>query len=223
MAKFFKMKQLRFLLVVLTCLIVTVSYSQRRYNIQTSIGIFGGIAQTDILSDQLETSVKNGWYGGLMTAGDVPHKWYNLQYGLSLTQHSLEVMTINSSLQDEAVPVHFIGAQVGMWLQIKLAKRYLTLDVGPVIQVNGKLTYDDVFDGNVIPSDTRVDMKTLSEINMFNVLPTVGITAGPVNFKVRALYQYGLLNSFSKMNGGEEAYNFKGNQSTLLLGAMICF
>jgi hypothetical protein len=217
------MKHLRFLLVVLVCLFVTESFSQRRYDIHTSIGIFGGITQTDIISDQLDTSVKTGWYGGLMTAGDVPHKWYNLQYGLALTQNSFEVMTITPSLQDEAVPVNFIGAQLGMWLQIKLAKRYVTLDVGPVIQVNGKLTYDDMYDDNLIPSDTRVNMKTLSEINMFNVLPTVGITAGPLNFKVRALYQYGLLNSFSKMNGGEEAYNFKGNQSSLLLGAMLCF
>jgi len=63
----------------------------------------------------------------------------------------------------------------------------------------------------------------LRDISKFNINGAIGATAGFKHFRVRAQYQYGLTNIFRKLNDLDVDTNFKGNQSQLILTALVLF
>ncbi|RNC88146.1 MAG: hypothetical protein ED556_02885 [Winogradskyella sp.] len=214
------------LLVATILLFVTFSQAQR-YRIQNGIGIYGGLTQYDLNTDDLITNSGNGWLIGLAATVDLPHKWYNLSYNIQLSENQLGVLgapTINQ--QPEFIDYKLFAAQVALIGHIKVFKNYFTIDAGPMIQYNGNLDLkDDSKENYIIEGFNTITANDLSEISRFNVNGTIGAAIGFDNFKLRAQYIYGFLNSFNKTNSQNVSENidFKGNQSMLVFGAMVVF
>ena len=68
----------------------------------------------------------------------------------------------------------------------------------------------------------------ISNISQFNFNGVVGASVGIKNFKLKAQYIYGFTNILNKLNsenldtsGGNT--KFKGNQTMLVLGAVVMF
>lgn len=125
----------RFIWVVGCILFVTSTNAQhKRYAIQNGIGIFGGLTQFDIITDNFQTKASSGWIGGLAANVDIPHKWYNVSYVIQLSENNGNISASpQGNLTTEEVAHKMAAALIGLLMHIKLANRYLTVDVGSML------------------------------------------------------------------------------------------
>lgn len=221
------------LLMALSLGFVATSFSQRRahgnVNIVNGIGIGGGLTQFDIKTDNFETIKGNGWIGGLAATLDVPHKWFTVSYGMQVSESNLEIMGRPVPLVTTPEPIDYklMMVQAQFLFHAKIAKDYLMIDAGPMLQYSGKLELkDDSKENYFLNGYTDLKAKDISDISKFNVNASIGATAGFNHFKLRVQYIYGVTNMFNKLNDqnlnaaqGNKA--FKGNQSMLAFMAFI--
>ena len=225
------MKKPNYLLLVAFCVaFVTLGYSQhRRYTIKNGFALGGGLTQYDILTDQLSTTSGNGWLISASTTADVPHKWYNISFGMQLSENNMEVSGLlfdEDVFIDQQLEYKIFAAQLSMLLHAKLIKNLLTIDFGPMLQYNGKmeLQNDNTDDLFVRVGGDTFSAIELEDISQFNVNGAIGATLGFQFIKLRAQYIYGFTNILNKLNDKNlTTTNFKGNQSMLTLAALITF
>lgn len=220
------------LLVAITIGFVTKSFTQpRNYDITNGIGIFGGITKFDIQTDNFVTEQGNGFLFGMSATVDLPHRWYNMSYGMQLSENYIDISgrpDIVSS-QQEFIEYKMFAAQLALLGHIKLIGSYLTIDVGPMLQYNGKLELEnDNQENYYINNYTNLQANDISEISHFNFNGLIGASVGYKFFRLKAQYIHGFTNILRKLEdesldtiGGDE--RFEGNQSMLVFGAMISF
>ena len=226
------MKKTKHLLLVAICMtFVTISYGQhKRYTIKNGFALGGGLTQYDILTDNLNTSSGNGWLISASTTADIPHKWYNISFGMQLSENNIEIAGWFSddgvAFQENQLEYKLFAAQLSMLLHAKLIKNLLTIDFGPMLQYNGKLELQDDNQENLFVrvNDDIFNAIELEDISQFNVNGAIGATLGFRFIKLRAQYIYGFTNILSKLNDKDlTSDNFKGNQSMLTFAALITF
>ncbi len=220
-------KQLN-LLVAITLLFVTNSFSQRpNYDIKNFIGLYGGITQFDIATDNFITEKQNGWIAGLTGIVNVEHKWYDVSYGIQFSQNNLNISgRMTSDVQgEESIEYKLSAAQLALFMHAKIIGQNLAIDFGPVIQANGFLELKDkTREEYYINGFDGLQAIDLRDISKFNINGAIGATAGISNFRVRAQYQYGLTNILNKLNDlNIEGTKFKGNQSQVIFTAIVLF
>lgn len=220
------------LLVALSIGFVTTSFSQRRphgvVNIVNGIGVGGGLTQFDIKTDNFETIEGKGWIGGMAATLDVPHRWYTVSYGMQVSESNLEIMGKQLPISaSEPIEYKLMMVQAQFLFHAKLAKDYLMIDAGPMLQYSGKMELnDDAQENYFLNGYTNLLAKDISDISKFNVNASVGATAGFNHFKLRVQYIYGVTNMFNKLNdqnlnAAPDNKTFKGNQSMLAFMAFI--
>jgi len=219
-------KQLN-LLVVILFLFVTYTYAQRpNYDIRNSIGLYGGITQFDISSDNFITEKQDGWIAGLTGMVNVEHKWYDVSYGIQFSENNMGIAgkTSNSGGEDIMLKYKLSAAQLALLMHAKIAGYNFMIDFGPVIQANGFLELkDDAQEEYFVNGFDNLKAIELRDISKFNINGAIGATTGLKNFRIRAQYQYGLTNIYRKLNDLDVDADFKGNQSQLILTAMVLF
>lgn len=227
------MKKIQLTLLVVTMLcFVTKSFSQKgNYRITNGIGITGGVTKFDIITDNFTTKASNGFVGGLSATVDIPIRWYNVSFGMQLSESNIEILGRPASIstQEEFVEYKMFAAQVAMLMHIKVVPNYFTIDVGPMLQYNGKLEFkDSTQDEYYINNYTNLTASDITNISQFNFNGAIGASLGVRNFKLKAQYIYGFTNTLKKLenqnlytSGGDS--RFKGNQTMLVLGAVVSF
>lgn len=218
------------LFVAISIGFVTSSFSQRRglVNISNGIGIGGGLTQFDVKTDNFQTKAGNGWIVGMAATLDLPHRWYTVSYGMQVTENNMDIMG-RSTLVAAAEPMEYklMAVQAQFLFHAKIAKDYLMIDAGPMLQYNGELELEDSSQENYFVDGYSVLMaQDISDISKFNVNASIGATAGFSRFKLRVQYIYGLTNMFNKLNDQNldatpSDKPFKGNQSMLAFMAFI--
>ncbi|WP_295982310.1 hypothetical protein [uncultured Algibacter sp.] len=221
-----------FLLVALMLCFVTKSFSQKgNFRISNGIGIIGGITQFDIDTDNFNTKSSNGFMGGLMATVDIPLRWYNVSFGMQLSENAIEISGRPDlvSTQEAFVEYKMFAAQVAMLLHVKVIPNHFTIDFGPMLQYNGRLEFKDKNqEGYYINNYTNLSAQDITNISQFNFNGALGASLGIKNFKMKAQYVYGLTNILKKLEGqdidtvGGDS-RFKGNQTMLVLGAVLSF
>lgn len=221
-----------FLLVVVSISFVTKSFSQHKtYAISNGIGVFGGITKFDITTDNFITEQGDGFLGGLSATVNIPHKWYNMSYGMQMSENSIKIAgrPTATSTQEEFVEYKMFAAQLALLGHIKLIENNFTIDVGPMIQYNGKMELkDSAKEGYYVNNYNNLNVEDIMNISKFNLNGAVGASVGLKSFKLKAQYLYGFTNTLKKLNtqdldssGGEAS--FKGNQTMLVFGALFTF
>lgn len=214
------------LLVAFIMLFVTVSNSQN-YRIQNSIGVYGGLTQYNIDTDNLTTESGTGWLVGLAATVDLPHRWYNVSYNIQLAENQFGIgASPTASGQTEFIDYKIFTAQVALIGHLKIIDKYFTIDAGPMLQYNGDLDIqDDSKENYILDGFNTITVNNLPEVSNFNVNATVGATVGLDSFKLRAQYIYGFLNSFKSSSNQNltESIDLKGNQNMLVFSAMFLF
>ena len=173
-----------YLLVVLILCFVTLSSAQRRkakgtVNIVNGFSIGGGITSFDILTDNFSTIEKDGWIVNMSATVEIPHKWFNVSYGMQLSENNIGIASkpLGLTLSDTSVDYKVFTAQVVFLWHIKLLSEYVTLDVGPMLQYNSDLEIkDDTYENAILDGYTTVTADNIKDINNFNVNGAVGIT-----------------------------------------------
>ena len=220
----------RILLVALTIGFVTLSHSQRRnYDIKNGFAIGGGITQFDINTDNFKTEQGSGWMIHASATGDLPHRWYNLSYGMQLSESTFGVLASDGTSAAEFLDYKVFTAQLALLFHIKAIPNLLTIDVGPMAQFNGKMALeDDSKENYIIEGYTNLLAEDIEDITPFNLNGAIGATLGFRFIKLRAQYIYGFLNSFEKLNSqdldlGNNPEKLKGNMNMLAFTALITF
>ena len=224
-------------LVAFTISFVTLSNAQhRRYTIKNGFALGGGITQFDINTNNFNTTAGNGWLISSSATGDLPNKWYNISYGLQISSNSIEFSGYETDIDlvgDKQVEYDIMAVQLALLFHVKAVPNLLTIDVGPMIQYNGKLDLSSNNEENLyvyLNNGNSVLAKEIEEISQINANGAIGATIGLGAFKFRAQYIYGFTNILNKLNDnvteiGPHSGNsdFKGNQSMLNFMALITF
>lgn len=221
-----KNKQLN-LLVVLTILFVTVTNAQpQNFVIKNGFSIGGGITQFNIKTDNFTTIKGEGFAVGFATTVDIPHKWYNVSYGMQISENTFEVLgrMTNDVAGNEMIKYKLMAAQLGFLFHSKIIGSNLTFDAGPQLQYNGNLDLkNSQQESYYINGYNDLTATDISNISKFNINGAVGVTAGFGPIKLRAQYIYGFLNMLDKLNTENTSTTFKGNPETIAFTAMITF
>jgi len=220
------------LLVAITLCFVTSNHAQKgNYPITNGFSVFGGITNFNITTDNFVTSQGDGFLGGISATVDIPLQWYNISFGMQLSENNIDILGRPTlvSTESEFVNYKLFAAQVAMLLHIKAIPNHFTIDVGPMLQYNGKLELKNRDqEGYYINNYANLSAEAITNISQFNFNGAVGASLGIRNFKLKAQYIYGFTNILNKLEnegldtaGGDA--RFKGNQNMLVLGAMIVF
>lgn len=188
-----------FLLVAISLCFVTQSFSQKgNYRIQNGFGIGGGITQFDIVTDNFITKSSNGFLGGISSTVNIPLRWYDISFGMQLSESNIEVFgspSLTSSFK-EFIAYKMFAAQVAMLMHIKVIPDYFTIDLGPMLQYNGKLELKDkAQNGYIIHNYVNLNAEDITNISQFNINGAIGASVGIKNVKLKAqlylrIYQY---------------------------------
>ncbi len=220
------------LLVAIMLCFVTNSFAQKgNYRIQNGFGIFGAVTKLNIVTDNFTTKKGDGFLGGLTATVDIPNRWYNISFGMQLSESTIGILGRPDlvSIADEFVDYKMFAAQVAMLAHIKVVPNHFIIDVGPMLQYNSKLEFKDKNqEGYYINNYTNLTAEAITNISQFHLNGAVGASIGFRNFKLKAQYIYGFTNILKKLEtsdldtlGGDA--RFKGNQTMLVLGALVSF
>lgn len=223
------MKNTQFVLLVgiLLCF-VTKSFAQRgNYRITNGISITGAITKFDIATDNFTTKQGDGFLGAFSATVDIPHKWYNVSFGMQLSENTIGISArpLPIAANSEFIDYKLFAAQVALLLHIKVIPDYFTIDFGPMLQYNSKLELKDKDKENYF-IDNYLDLTAdgITNISQFNFNGVIGVSIGFKFFKLKAQYIYGFTNILNKLENTTGAdTRFKGNQNMLVLGGVVSF
>ena len=170
----------------------TSSYAQYGYRDSNRIGITLGVNQFTLNSSNFSSKPDLGWNAGLSVRGNFYNNW-DMVYALQFSENNFSVATTSLIGGKEDVNYKLSSAQISLQLSYKLIENHLSVEFGPLIQVNGKLQIDRSNENNTI-SGTTLLAKDIVDISKFNFYPTVGLTAGLKHFRLNVSYQYGINN-----------------------------
>nr|WP_315205677.1 outer membrane beta-barrel protein [uncultured Flavobacterium sp.] len=209
--------------ITLTLFFIFISitaFSQYKYRDSNRIGISFGVNQFTLNTDNFQTKPDLGWNAGLSMRGNFYNNW-DMVYNIQFSENNFSVATNTLTLAQEDVNYKLASAQVSLQVSYKLVENHLSIEFGPIVQVNGKLNIDNTDENNVI-SGTTLLAKDIREISNFNFYPTVGITFGVRHFRANVSYQYGVNNMLENLNNKNLGVNFKGNPG-ILNGNLIIY
>ncbi|MGZ9734787.1 outer membrane beta-barrel protein [Flavobacterium sp. GNP002] len=209
--------------ITLTLFFIFISitaFSQYKYRDSNRIGISFGVNQFTLNTDNFQTKPDLGWNAGLSMRGNFYNNW-DMVYNIQFSENNFSVATNTFTLAKEDVNYKLASAQVSLQVSYKLVENHLSIEFGPIVQVNGKLNIDNTDENNVI-SGTTLLAKDIREISNFNFYPTVGITFGVRHFRANVSYQYGVNNMLENLNNKNLGVNFKGNPG-ILNGNLIIY
>jgi len=137
-------------------------------------------------------------------------------YGMQFFSNSFSVET--TSNQDVKYTVQ--GVQVRLLLSYNVVQDHVSIDFGPVLQINGKLglpTSDEnrIIKGTLLKANDIIDVSPVSG-NFY-----VGGSAGGKVVRAVLFYEYGFTNFLNKLNKDDNLQElnngdkFKGNLGTI--------
>lgn len=201
-------------------LITMTVFAQYNYRDSNRIGITFGVNQFTLNTNNFQSKSDIGWNAGLSVRGNFYDNW-DMVYALQFSENNFMVATKSPFLANEEVNYKLPSAQISLQLSYKFIENHLSVEFGPIVQVNGKFKIDVENENNSI-SGTTLLAKDIVDISKFNFYPTVGITFGVRHFRANISYQYGLNNMLENLNSKNLGVNFKGNPG-IINGNLILY
>ena len=203
------------------------AFGQHNYRDYNRLGVSAGLSLFDINTSDLVTQQGNGFTGGFHTRGAF-YNFIDLIWGLDFYQNNLDVAAFNPEIANgtaeflkythQSVQLKFLGSA-------NLIQDYVTIEAGPVLNINGKLKLDnDNFEDYIVGGYQTLRASEIQDISKVNFHVMGGITVGVERFRVSAQYQYGVTNTLKNLNDKElENSDFKGTASLFAFKAIFYF
>lgn len=202
-------------------LVSAAVWAQMDYRDSNRIGIIGGLNQTSLNTDNFDANPEMGWNAGLSVRGNFYNN-FDMVYAIQFFEGKFSVPTTNAVLlSEEDVDLKIQGVQISLMPSYKIVENHLSIEAGPVLQVNGKLKYKSKYEDNLI-DDLPVAIKDIEDVSTFNILGAVGITAGVKHVRLNVQYAYGFNNFMDKVENNTTGNKFKGNLG-ILSGNLILY
>jgi len=194
-------------------------FAQYEYRDSNRIGISFGVNQFTLNTNDFQTKPGTGWNGGLSMRGNYYNNW-DMVYAIQFSENNFSVTT-NSGFITEDTNYKLPSAQISLVISYRIIENHLSIELGPLVQVNGKLKIDSSDENNII-SGTTLLAKDITAISQFNFFPVIGITAGVKHVRLNISYQYGINNMLGNLNNKNLGVSFKGNPG-ILNGNLIIY
>lgn len=188
-----------FILVAITLLFVTNSFSQGRYDSYNRLGISAGIHQFDIRTNDLVTTKSTGFQAGLSTRGTVA-RHFDMVYFLHLNFHEFNVLGRQTLLSENVeIPFNLLAAKIGVLGSYKISEKHFSVEFGPALQLSEKFEIDSEFEDYILQGYDTFTAKEARQTNRLNLMGVIGVSAGFQSFKISLQYEYGFSNVLSKL------------------------
>lgn len=168
---------------------------------KNQIGIRAGGNHFNIQTDDLPLSPGTSWNGGFMTRSDFREN-FQWVYGLSFFNFKSHLTgREKKEFLDawEEVSFRMVGVQANFFGSYKLLGDHLSVEGGPIFQVNGEFKPRQDKDFYYVRG-YDIQARDLQNVSSVNVNLAVGITGGFENLRIWLHYQYGINNFFRKIN-----------------------
>lgn len=218
------MKKL-FLALLFSFGLLTIVHAQYGYRDGNRIGLSAGITQLDLTTANFTTKPSSGWMGGLSVRGNYYNN-YSMIFGMQFTESNFTIASKTATFQNRETPFKVMGAQIRLLLSYNVVKDHVSLDFGPVLQVNDKLKIKSTDENNSL-NGTPLKAKDILDVNKVNGNLYIGISAGNKRVRAVAFYQYGFNNFMNQLNKNQALVTqnlgkkFDGHLS--LLSAQLLF
>jgi hypothetical protein len=180
----------------------TTSHAQYGYRDGNRIGLSAGITQLDLSTSNFSTKPSSGWMGGLSVRGNYYNN-FSMIFGMQFTESHFTIATKTPlTLQNKETPFKVMGAQIRLLLSYNLVKDHVSLDFGPVLQVNDKLKIKDTDQNNSL-TGTPLLAKDILDVTKVNGNLYLGFSAGNKRVRAVAFYEYGVNNFLNHLNQNE--------------------
>lgn len=204
-------KKMTFLLLMISSL----GFAQYGYRDGNRIGISAGISQTTLFTNNFNAKPETGFAGGLSVRGNYYNNW-SMIYGMQFFSNNF---SLESNFNDN-VKYTIEGVQIRLLFSYNVIQDHISIDFGPVLQINGKLKVsssdeDKILKGTLLKANQIVDVSPVSG-NFY-----LGASAGGKVVRLVVFYEYGFTNILNKLNKDDslQALNngdsFKGNLGTI--------
>lgn len=213
----------KILFVTFSLLIFQQSFSQKNYDSYNRMGLNGGFTLFDITSSDFITSQESGVMGGFTTRGAFYNN-FDLIFGINFLSNNVGIQGTKAG-NKQFIDYSLQSAQITFLGSYNIIKHHLSLEFGPILNVNGKMKLKrSGFDDYIIDGYNTLRADDIQDISKINAHLTGGITGGIENFRLSAMYQYGVTNMFNKLNDKDLEYNdFEGHSSSIVLLAVFYF
>jgi len=213
-------------LFIVTVLVISFQQltAQRNFNEYNRLGITGGLTLFDINTSDLTTKQGQGFTAGFTTRGSFRNN-FDLVYGINFIQSNIEIGASNL-IESRNLEYSILAAQINLLASYNIIEHHLSLEFGPILNVNGKMKLDDkAYEDYIVDGYTTVRAQDIEDISSFNFRLMGGLTAGLKSFRLGAHYQYGFTNMLNNLNdkGISEIDDIKGNSSTFIISGVVYF
>jgi hypothetical protein len=210
---------------ILSALTASAQYGYRDAN---RIGISVGINQMDLNTSNFKTNPEIGWNAGLSMRGNF-YNDFDMVFGMQFSENKFSVPTHTTSFAKKDVDYKLPSAQISIMLSYKIVENHLSVELGPVFQINDKLAMAqedmlNTIDGADLKTDgTPLFAGDIRKISRFNFYPAIGVTAGVRHFRVNLQYLFAVTNMLDRLNNSETGIQgFKGNPG-IISGNLIIY
>lgn len=202
------------------------SNAQKNFKEFNVIGVSAGLTSYDINTSDFITTKREGYMFGFQMRGNVYNN-FDMIYGIAFYDTKLAISANSSPVagQQKDLEYNLQSAQISVLWGYKIIRENLSIEAGPVLNINGKLALKDTqYENYIVDGYTTLRAIDLENVSTVNFHLAGGLTAGFRNFRVFGQYQYGVTNMLNKLNKeGLEKNNFKGNSSLLSAGITFYF
>ena len=190
-------------------------FAQSGYRDGNRIGISAGVSQTTLFTKNFDATPELGFAGGLSVRGNYYNNW-SMIYGMQFFSNSFSLQsTLNQKLK-----YSIEGVQIRLLLSYNVVEDHVSVDFGPVLQINGKLRLANS-DENKTIKGTPLKANQIVDVSPISGNVYLGCSAGVKVVRAVIFYQYGFTNILNKLNDNEsiqanyDGDAFKGNLGTI--------
>ncbi|GAB2762516.1 hypothetical protein [Salinimicrobium soli] len=192
------------------------------------LGVQGGVNYFNILTDDLEIQARPSWTAGFTTRASFYNE-FQFIYGINFYDFKVDMdgrTKLEETSPKSTIEYNMIGVQANFFGSYKMLGNSLSVEAGPVIQVNGKLNARQDKEYYYL-AGYDIQAIDIEKVSPFNVNLAAGISGGLETLKFWLQYQYGINNILNGVNdeGLKEkdasVPDFKGHISMLAGGITI--
>jgi hypothetical protein len=209
----------RYLFTTIILVFTTSVFAQYNYRDGNRIGISAGVSQTSLFTSNFDTKPEVGFAGGLSVRGNYYNNW-SMIYGMQFFYNKFALESTSLTSLEKQTDFNLQGVKIRLLLSYNVVEDHVSIDFGPVLQLNGKLNVADKDENNLL-NGTAIRAKQIVDVSPINGNVYAGISAGGKVIRAVIFYEYGFTNVFNKLNNDNDLKllnrneNFKANLGTI--------
>ena len=132
-------------------------------------------------------------------------------YGMQFFYNKFAIESTSLTSSEKQTDFNLQGVQIRLLLSYNVVEDHVSIDFGPVLQINGKLNVADKDENNRL-NGTSIMAKQIVDVAPINGNFYAGISAGGKVIRAVIFYEYGFTNLFGKLNNDDDLKLLNGNE-----------